>query len=96
MIDLWPSHRQQGSLHDQGPEVWQGHRLNGPCDISGSNIILQRYENTFVCAKKTKIQTYSQTICLLRVHPCDLRMNNLRINFDTEHTFTATYSRSDD
>ncbi len=31
---LWPSHRQQGSLHDQGPEKYQDDRQSSPCDIS--------------------------------------------------------------
>ncbi len=52
---LWPSHRQQGSLHDQGPEKYQDDRQSSPCDISLSTVILRRHKNTF-CAKKTKIK----------------------------------------
>ncbi len=51
---LRPSHRQQGSLHDQGPEKYQDDRQSSPCDISLSTVILRRHQNTF-CAKKTKI-----------------------------------------
>ncbi len=34
MLFLWPSHRQQGSLLDQGPENYQDDRQSSPCDIS--------------------------------------------------------------
>ncbi len=34
-------HRQQGSLHDQGPEKYQDDQQSSPCDISLSTVILQ-------------------------------------------------------
>ncbi len=56
-------HKQQGSYHIQGPERYQKHRWNSPCNISGSTVILGSFGNTFCCAKK---RLYS-TILLLRV-----------------------------
>ncbi len=41
-------HRQQGSLHDQGPEKYQDDRQSSPCDISLSTVILWSHENTFL------------------------------------------------
>ncbi len=41
----------------------RGQHLNRPCDITGPNIILWSYKNTFLCAKKKKM-LYS-TISLL-------------------------------
>ncbi len=46
-------HRQQGNYHVQGPERYQEHRQNSPCDISGSTVILKQREY-FLCAKKLK------------------------------------------
>ncbi len=47
MLFLWPSHRQQGSLLDQGPENYQDDRQSSPCDISLSTVILRSHENTY-------------------------------------------------
>ncbi len=40
MISERPSHRQQGSLHDQGPEKYQDDQQSSPCGISLSTVIL--------------------------------------------------------
>ncbi len=60
-------HRQQGSNHVQGPDRYQNHRQNSPCDISGSTVILWSYSNTFCCAKKKKKKRLYSTILLLHV-----------------------------
>ncbi len=39
-----------------------------PCDINGSTVVLWSYENTFLCAKKTKIMTlFNNFFCSLSV-----------------------------
>ncbi len=86
---LWPSHRQQGSLHDQGPEKYQDDRQSSLCDISLSTVILRSHENTF-CAKKTKIMIlfhiFISTVSLVDVRSRQYMTQAIQIQRDdAEH-----------
>ncbi len=58
-------HKHQVSYHVQGPERYQKHRRNSPCNISGSTVILGSFGNTFCCAKKTTLFNNSSPPCHL-------------------------------
>ncbi len=60
-------HRQQRNYHVQGPERYCSKVIVNIVHVtySGSTIILWSYENTFLCAKKTKKQLYSTVLLFL-------------------------------